>query len=550
MDFNVTYEAPYKYDITSTLPKSVKLDNKPVKCSFCERLFSAKQYLDGHLLFKHSTRSVAEEIQTENTTNRSSDATDEGTVTPPSATVIDEKDYHEKRRGSDQRKSYTLEYKMKTLKLLDSFTQNNTKNKWSKVADLQGISKSMVIKWNKERSKIVTELSLNKHNKNAGNIKELRQRRRLTAKKSTNREKYPLAAKLLVVEFQLRRATGSRVSKLWLCKKMKSKIEDCYGKEVAEKFKASSNWFQRFKKKHNISLRRRTNKKKDSANEGRATIQRFHRELRKAVQTTRRRNIIPVNRKYGRWLPNHRYNVDQVPLPFVIGQEKTYDISGSKQVWVSQPSSGLDKRQATLQLCIRASGEQKVKPAIVFRGKGNVTREEKARYDKGVDVYFQKSAWMDADVNMQWVKGTLIPGIEKGSNEKVLFADNVGFQLAEEFHQECRRKVNALVYLLPPNHTDKVQPIDAGCGKMMKLKIGEAMERWLEDDHNLDLWHDKISAKERRILMTTWVAEAWKELTAEEDLFRKLFEKTGCLMTADCSEDDKIRPQGLENYTF
>ena len=85
-----------------------------------------------------------------------------------------------------------------------------------------------------------------------------------------------------------------------------------------------------------------------------------------------------------------------------------------------------------------------------------MTREEKARYDKGVDVYFQKSAWMDADVNMQWVKETLIPGIEKGSNQKVLFADNVGFQLAEEFHQECRRKVNALVYLLPPNHTDNV----------------------------------------------------------------------------------------------
>ena len=25
---------------------------------------------------------------------------------------------------------------------------------------------------------------------------------------------------------------------------------------------------------------------------------------------------------------------------------------------------------------------------------------EKAMYDKGVDVYFQKSAWMDSDLNM------------------------------------------------------------------------------------------------------------------------------------------------------
>ena len=38
-------------------------------------------------------------------------------------------------------------------------------------------------------------------------------------------------------------------------------------------------------------------------------------------------------------------------------------------MWVCQPSSGLVKRQSTLQLCIRAEGEQNVKPAIVFRGK-------------------------------------------------------------------------------------------------------------------------------------------------------------------------------------
>ncbi len=66
----------------------------------------------------------------------------------------------------------------------------------------------------------------------------------------------------------------------------------------------------------------------------------------------------------------------------MIGQEKTYETGGSKQVWVSQPSSGLDKRQATLQLCIRAYGSQRVEPAIVLRGKGNITEDEKLKYDK------------------------------------------------------------------------------------------------------------------------------------------------------------------------
>ena len=62
--------------------------------------------------------------------------------------------------------------------------------------------------------------------------------------------------------------------------------------------------------------------------------------------------------------------------------------------------------------------------------------------------------------------------------------------------------MNAVVYLLPENHTDKVQHIDAGYRK--RTKIGEAMEGWLEEDNNLELcMHDKIlSAKMKRILMT------------------------------------------------
>ena len=153
---------------------------------------------------------------------------------------------------------------------------------------------------------------------------------------------------------------------------LKAKIEASYGKEAADKFKASDNWFQRFKTRHKISFRQRSNKKKNYADDTRETNQLFHQNLRKAVKSKRRRNGSATDAKYGRWLPRNRYNIDQVPLPFVIDQNKTCGFTGNKQVWVSQPSTGLDKRQATLQLCIRAEGEQNVKPALVFRGKGNV----------------------------------------------------------------------------------------------------------------------------------------------------------------------------------
>ena len=408
----------------------------------------------------------------------------------------------------------------------------------------------MIVKWHKKRKEIENELALNKRKNNKGNIKELRQRRKLAPASGGRKEIYPEAARAVVAEFKLRRAQGSRISKLWLCKKMKMQVECCYGKEAAQNFKASSNWFQRFKKRYNITLRKRTNKKRDSAEEGRETIQKFHRELRKALKSTRRRSNLQADATYGRWLPEQRYNVDQVPLPFVIGQEKTYESSGSKQVWVSQPSSGLDKRQATLQLCIKASGSQIVKPAIVFRGKGNITPDEKLQYDKDVDVYFQPSAWMDEELTLQWVKGTLIPPLKSDDKEKVLLADNVGFQLSKEFHDICRKEINTVVYMLPASNTDKVQPIDAGCGMMIKKKIGEAMERWLTVEAHLELWHNKTTARMRRVLMTKWTGEAWREIREDKEFFTKLFEKTGCLITVDGSGDSKIQPQGLIDYAF
>ena len=146
---------------------------------------------------------------------------------------------------------------------------------------------------------------------------------------------------------------------------------------------------------------------------------------------------------------HQKTDIDQVPLPFVVDREKTYDVTGNKQVCVSQPSSGLDKRQASLQLCIRAEGDQDVKPAIVFRGKGNVSSAEKTQYDQDVDVYFQPSAWMDSQLNQEWVKRTLIPGIGTSPQEKVIFADNVGFQQEKGFHEMCRKEINAIIYLLP-----------------------------------------------------------------------------------------------------
>lgn len=200
-----------------------------------------------------------------------------------------------------------------------------------------------------------------------------------------------------------------------------------------------------------------------------------------------------------------------------------------------------------MQLCIRAEGEKNVKPAIVFRVKGSVHADERAEHNESVDVYFQSCAWVDSDINMQWVEKTLVPGVGKSGEEKVIFADNVTFQQEKQFHGACRRELNAIVYLLPEIHSDKIQPIDAGCGVMFKTKMGEEMDEWFESEDNLELWHDKLSAIEGRILMTKWAGALWRKLVKDQAFIKKLFQ-TGCLITMDGTEDDVIRLQGFHDY--
>ena len=47
---------------------------------------------------------------------------------------------------------------------------------------------------------------------------------------------------------------------------------------------------------------------------------------------------------------------------------------------------------------------------------------------------------MDSEINMQWVAKTLVSGIGKSVEEKVIFADNVAFQQDKSFimHADMR----------------------------------------------------------------------------------------------------------------
>ena len=54
-----------------------------------------------------------------------------------------------------------------------------------------------------------------------------------------------------------------------------------------------------------------------------------------------------VKYAYGLFGLYNSFNADHVPLPFASADPRTIEFIGTERVWIKQPGSGLDKRQAT-----------------------------------------------------------------------------------------------------------------------------------------------------------------------------------------------------------
>ena len=147
------------------------------------------------------------------------------------------------------------------------------------------------------------------------------------------------------------------------------------------------------------------------------------------------------------------YNVDQVPLPFASDNPITLDHKGTANCWIRQIGSGLDKRQVTLQLCIRPLGVQPI-PTLVFRGASEpsdahwvkVRNEEldhfrtQAKDGKYTCVHalYQAKAWVNGWVNDTWTFDHFLPDVRAmhpQDTKVLLFVDNLACQASETYGQ-------------------------------------------------------------------------------------------------------------------
>lgn len=163
--------------------------------------------------------------------------------------------------------------------------------------------------------------------------------------------------------------TGIAVSGLILRLKAKEVCSD-------PDFKASLGWYQKWKKRHSISLRTKT-----------TLAQRLPQDLEeKTVQF--HRFVIALRQRYGHSL-SRLFNMDETPMRFELPSSRTLEFSGSRTVPVK--SCGAEKRSFTVTLAVAADG-QKLPPSVIFKG---VRTPRDLAVPDSVRVSFHKKGWMD-----------------------------------------------------------------------------------------------------------------------------------------------------------
>jgi hypothetical protein len=172
---------------------------------------------------------------------------------------------------------------------------------------------------------------------------------------------------------------------------------------------SSGKWLTGFLKRKGWAYRRATNKRSHSPEDLIGDVLGYTRFLR----DLRRDHPSSEDPIWGIFGPRNSFNADSVPVSFASTCKLTLEKKGAKRVSMIVPGSGLDKRQASLQIALHGAKGKQGYPTIILSGActedGKADTKKRAaemeKYKKfKVHVLWQKKAWLGGDTAVQWVE--------------------------------------------------------------------------------------------------------------------------------------------------
>ena len=133
-----------------------------------------------------------------------------------------------------------------------------------------------------------------------------------------------------------------------------------------------------------------------------------------------------------------------------------------------------------------------------------------------------------------------------GPSGKILVADVHRAQQTANVEKLLQNKSTLLIND-PPGCTSWVQSLDVSINKLFKHAIGEQFEKHLSESLHL-YTENKLTASERRVLTTKWVAKGWEKVSRNKEIIKRSFAKCGISGNLDGTDDNDINIEGTPDY--
>ncbi|CAF3943886.1 unnamed protein product, partial [Rotaria sp. Silwood1] len=270
------------------------------------------------------------------------------------------------------------------------------------------------------------------------------------------------------------------------------------GRRIAKELNHSSpvsSWYLRFLKRNGLSLQRPKRQDKVPLDEVHRLANSFYMFNRRASSWSIRRGPM------GAFIPEDICNMDESPLALFGDQAKrsVNDIGTSNEIngYIS------NKRFCTVLLTVFGKN-QRMKPVVLFKGKGNIGVDEREQYSKDVHVIFTPKAV----INGQSMDTYINKWLEKvhDGHPKLFIADSANSHLKPEIIQKLRKK-NVVVSIIPKGCTQYLQLLDTAVFSVFKNHYQAAADEYIDCYSSRS--KIKLTAKQQRILCTRLISTAW-----------------------------------------
>ncbi|XP_063850315.1 jerky protein homolog [Scylla paramamosain] len=228
------------------------------------------------------------------------------------------------------------------------------------------------------------------------------------------------------------------------------------------------------------------------------------------------------------------YNADETGLFYrclprtTLASESGGDVKGFKQ----------SKDRLTVLCCTNMAGTHKIKLCMVGKHKKPCCFKN-VNY-LPVDYHNQRSAWMTAEIFLDWFKHCFVPSVKENLKKNGLPEDSKVVLLLDNCraHPPAEELVvgNIFPVYLPPNVTSVIQPMDQGVIQIFKMSYRKSFLRKLVnyEDGTIPEFQKQFNVKDAIFMASL----AW--LDVKRQTLMRCWRKLYPLMMCDDEDDEEF----------